>query len=622
MLSDLNPSKEVIKNRMLRYALNYWSLKNVEDLDPMVKLLMEALALELYNLGNETQDTQVRILEKVAGLLAPDFLTAPQPAHAVLQAQPVEPTEVLPKTAGFTAPLKIAARPNQPGDTSLQAWFTPVDAVPLFDAQLAALATAETLFLYDAATNRQPVARAGRGRHTENNNLWLGLRISAKLDNLNGLAFYFDGKNMERQLAQQVYQLLPLAKWFLGEQELLTTAGLAYAPPARENAVNENLFLRYDAMTLMEKDIKQFYEPKFVSLANNKIPLHEAKAAYPPAFASVFSPNDLQLLTEPLLWLKLVFPASLHPYFLNELQVYPNAFPVMNRQLNDLKYRLKGGSNIIPLRTGAFDQFLSVQTLTDDSHTYRPVPHNKAGEEEWGTYSLRRGGVERFDDRNARELIGYLLEMLRSESAAFAAYGYDFIAGTLKEMNQKISLMEQKTRSQMREGADVPNYILVKPFDGKDMMYAEYWTTLAEAANGLRSGTRLQQGKGVRVKPDSLALLSTTAGGKSRLPPEERLAAFRYGVTTRNRIITKEDIRNFCFYELGNRLQQVTVERGFEVAPGSRDAFVRTIIVTLTPLETESLESKEWDLLCEQLEAKLQARSGMSNRYRIRLQKQ
>ena len=41
MISDINPSKEVIKNRMLRYALNYWSLKNVDDLDPMVKLLME-----------------------------------------------------------------------------------------------------------------------------------------------------------------------------------------------------------------------------------------------------------------------------------------------------------------------------------------------------------------------------------------------------------------------------------------------------------------------------------------------------------------------------------------------------------------------------------------------------
>jgi hypothetical protein len=39
MLTEFNNSKEVIKNRMLKHALNYWSIKNVEDLDPMVKLI-------------------------------------------------------------------------------------------------------------------------------------------------------------------------------------------------------------------------------------------------------------------------------------------------------------------------------------------------------------------------------------------------------------------------------------------------------------------------------------------------------------------------------------------------------------------------------------------------------
>jgi hypothetical protein len=75
---------------------------------------------------------------------------------------------------------------------------------------------------------------------------------------------------------------------------------------------------------------------------------------------------------------------------------------------------------------------------------------------------------------------------------AFAAYGYDFIASTLQEMNQKITLMEQKTKGYVNNAAEVPSYIIVKAFEGKDMLYAEYWTTLAEAANNLRAGTRLQ----------------------------------------------------------------------------------------------------------------------------------
>ena len=216
-------------------------------------------------------------------------------------------------------------------------------------------------------------------------------------------------------------------------------------------------------------------------------------------------------------------------------------------------------------------------------------------------------------------MIGYLLELLRNESAAFAAYGYDFIATTLKEMNQKISLMEQKTRGYTANTAEVPDYIIVKPFEDKDMMYAEYWTTAAAIANNLRAGTKLQQAKGMSVKGESISLLTTTIGGKNRLRPEERLNAFRYSMMTRNRIITKEDIRNFCFYELKGRIQMVSVERGFEIAALPREAFRRTIDVLLTPVESDTLDNKEWQVLCEQLQSKLQTRSAVTNYYRVRI---
>jgi hypothetical protein len=623
MVTDINNSKEAIKNRMLRYALNYWNIKNIEDLDPMVKLIMEALSLELYNLNNETKDTQVRILEKVASLLAPDFLTAPNPAHAILHATPVEPTERLENTASFITQYKIATRQNELADTVLDVYFTPVDSVQLVDAQIAYMVTNGNLFSQSAVFNRQLTLRAGRGRHTENNVLWLGLRVNTRIENINGLFFYFDWKNMEPGFAQRTYQLLPLTKWFLETEELTTKTGVPYTPQLNSTDSYENVFLEYDTLSLLEKDIKQYYDPKFMHIKDQKVTsIHELKKPYPSSFKDIFTDNDLQNLKESLLWIKIIFPATLQPDFLNELQVYPNAFPVMNRKVNDLKYRLKGGSNIIPLRTGALDQFLAVKSLSDETHEYKPVPYRKTEEEKTGTYALRKGGIERFDERNARELISYLLEMLRNENAAFAAYGYDFIATTLKEMNQKISLMEQKTKGYIQQGMEVPNYIIVKPFEGKDMMYAEYWTTLAEGANNLRAGTRMQQGKGVKVKQDSIALLTSTIGGKNRLLPEERLNAFRYGIMTRNRIITKDDIRNFCFHELGNRIQKVNIERGFEISANAKEAFRRTINVILIPYESEALESKEWQVLCGQLQSKLQTRSGMSNDYRILLRKE
>src|SRR3954465_10460211 len=120
-------SKEVIKNRMLRHALTYWGIKNTEDLDPAVKLMLEALSLELYNLGNEIKDTQVRVLEKVANLLAPDFLTAPSAAHGILHVSPAEAMETISPSTSFFAQRKISSKQNEVADTTLEIFFTAVD---------------------------------------------------------------------------------------------------------------------------------------------------------------------------------------------------------------------------------------------------------------------------------------------------------------------------------------------------------------------------------------------------------------------------------------------------------------------------------------------------------------
>ena len=617
MLTEYVSSKEVIKSRMIRHALNYWGFKNAEDLDPLVKLIMEALSLELYNLGNEVKDAQVRILEKIAGLLTPDFLTAPNPAHAIMYATPVEPNELLTHATSFIAQKKVSSRQQENGEANLEIYFTPVDAIQLVDAQVTLLATGNNLYTYEGTNKKRLQARFARGRHMESQSVWLALHINEMAD-AERLSFYFDWNSVEPKLAHRIYQLLPLTKWYLNDQELTTAPGLYYSAEQIEASGSEQSFLDYDLLSLVEQDIKQYYHPMFITLDGQDLMAKgNLKQKYPPVFSNYFAESDLQQLTNQLVWIKIEFPVAMQQDMLNEVDVYLNAFPVMNRKVNDLKYRLKGGSNIIPLKTNVQDQFLAIKSLTDDTYQYKPVPYRKTDQEPVGTYTLRHGGVERFDNRNAREWISYLLELLRSESAAFAAYGYDFIATTLKELNQKMALMEQKTKGYIDDASEVPNYIIVKPFEGKDMMYAEYWTTMAEAANGLRTGTRLQQAKGVKVKQESIVLLTTTMGGKNKLRPEERLNAFRYGIMTRNRIITKEDIRNFCFYELGNRIERVTIEKGFELSPNPKEAFKRTIDVILTPLETETLDNKEWQVLCEQLHSKLQTRSGMSNNYRV-----
>jgi len=88
-------SKEEIKSRMLRNAMDFWGTTNVNDIDPLVKLLVEALSTELFNVSNDVKNLENRILNKISRILASDYLTAPLPAHALLKGIPLENTETL-----------------------------------------------------------------------------------------------------------------------------------------------------------------------------------------------------------------------------------------------------------------------------------------------------------------------------------------------------------------------------------------------------------------------------------------------------------------------------------------------------------------------------------------------
>lgn len=622
MFSGVTNSKELIKNRMLKHALNYWNIRNTDELDPVVKLILEALSSELYNLGNDIKDTEVRLLEKLANLLAPEFLTCPNPAHGILHATPNEPEEVLAENTHFLTEKKISSRQDETLDKILEIFFTPVDKVRLFNTRILYTVTGTNLFAYDQNLNKQLAAHTISGRRAENNVLWLGLAIDDKITSLNNIVFYFDWKNTEYELSGLNYQLLGLTSWHVNETSIRTTEGIHYDESDSDDNLRRNLSDDYDLLTLIEKDIKNYYDRKFITVQDNSaIAVSDQKREYPVEFKNIFNEADLQKLNKKLLWIKIGFPAAFQQSSLDEVYVFTNAFPVMDRRLIDTKPRLKGGSNIIPLRTTGVEQFLAVRSLSDERHQYQPTPFRKTESEQTGTYTVRSGGVERFDGRNAKEFINYLLELLRSESAAFSAYGNDFIASTLREVNQRIALMEQKVGTLVNNNGEIPHYIIAKPYEGSERMYAEYWVALAEMANGLRSGTRLQEYNSAKVKPDTLFLLSSTTGGRNRLKPEERVNAFKYGLMTRNRIVTKEDIRNFCYYELGGRASKVVIEKGFEISPHPKQSFQRTIDITVTATPSERLTADGWQALLGQLRTKLQSRSGMSNYYRIFLKR-
>src|SRR5215218_8712564 len=180
MLPTINNTKEQIKGRMLRHALNYWNIKSGEDLDPIVKLMLEALSGELYNLSNEIKDTEVRILEKVSNLLAPDFLTCPNASHALIMAQPVEATETIECTDHFYTTRKVSTKKDDTLDSTIEIYFTPVDNVGLADVKVVSLFTGGNLYFYDDNNNKLQVANTSNKGYSDTKTLWIGLECDKK----------------------------------------------------------------------------------------------------------------------------------------------------------------------------------------------------------------------------------------------------------------------------------------------------------------------------------------------------------------------------------------------------------------------------------------------------------
>jgi hypothetical protein len=604
-------SKASIKSRLTHKAAELWGYgdADLEGFDPLVQLLLEACAVELEKIGQEIGNTQHRIVDRLAGLLNPDVVDAPRPAHAVAQALPREPHTLLPADAQFvyqraSAGRQLAARP---------VFFSPLQPTPLVAGAVRYLATDSAVWQLSGNQQKHLVAQAARPAPTEHRRLWIGLELAPEVTSLADVAFYFDWPNEPRRDTYAAF--LPGEAWRLGEQSLPVALGLpGTAAPGSEGAF---LHQEYDFLQRVEQHVRELYAPQFVRV------LPEAGASvaaylpqpYPPALAQQLTPEELQNLSQPLTWLEVRFSHALPVEALSKVTCAINCFPVLNRRLNKRLYRLQQALNIFPLE--AEEPFLAMREVYSLSNVvYRSTSLTGLHAGETDTYTLRTHGVGRFDARNGREALEELLELLRDESRAFAAAGSDFISSTLRELNQNLARLQERL-NQSAMSKNPPPYLLLRPRDVHDSVYLEYWSSDGEAGNRLPPGARLQVYDGQFI--DEVQLLTTTAGGQERPRPEERVHALRKNLLSRNRIVTLEDIKAACWAELGSQLAAVQVEKGFRTGTTPGAGFVRCIRVLLTPSPDSRLSAPEWQRAATELQVTLAGQSALNLPYEVSL---
>ncbi len=606
-------TKEAIKARMMQHAANLWGVKKTSLLDPFVRLLMEAFSTEVYRVANETQNIEGRVLDKIARMLTPDLLTSPKPAHAIMQANPASSDYVLHPHTRFTVLKKTTQ--NTTGNIrneEIGLSFSPTHSCRLIKGKLAVIANGHQLVSVDDTGFRHPLLRMNEALPW--GHCWIGLKLDKNLHDLDNVSLYFDFSSYES--TSWIYELLPLCKIYYKGQEVSTTHGRMYfdAPPEH---LGEEIFKDYDLLHQLHEEVEQYYAHKYLTLSS--CPLQREQEGYPELLEAHFKSNGLNSkVPQDLVWLEIRFPPNYNYEILGNCNISINTFPVSNRSLHTHIFSYKGLNGILPMRTAPHELFLSVFRVTDSrGRAYHEIPYTHSLQSKTGYYSVRYGGTERFDQRSAHDMVNYLLELTRDEVAAFSSLDQTFIRTSLENLSKQINQIQSKTIQLDKYIKHTPSYLVLEPIDTEENIQVEYWVTQGTEANNLRPGTELICQNNAEIDVKGAVLVSITIGGQPALQSGERMEVFKYAFSSRNRLVTKEDIRNFCRAELGGKMQKLTFHNGIALSDHPKQGYIRTLEVHITPHNIHELSMKEWDHIAATLLLKLKSLSPDNVNYKV-----
>jgi hypothetical protein len=196
---------------------------------------------------------------------------------------------------------------------------------------------------------------------------------------------------------------------------------------------------------------------------------------------------------------------------------------------------------------------------------------------------MRNGGIGRFDERDAVSMIDYLLQLLRDERAAFSVLDNDFVSNEIKQLQQVMNKLEQKLFSRQLHKGSCP-YLVVHHNEKlpRQSLFIKYCSTNGQEANNIKAGKRLHPYNGSSILSNSVFLASPSRGGRDKLSATESVMAYKSALLTKDRLVTAEDIKSFCYYQMGESLKNISIQKSMMISPDEQQGYIKTLDVILT----------------------------------------
>lgn len=604
-------TKEEIRNRMLRKAATLWGVPANEiemSFDPIVSLLITACAAEIEKISGEIDESQTRITEKIIQLMTPEYIFGARPAHSILYTEPIDP--VLNIKSEYLFSFKKKRSYKNVSENFKDIYFSPAQEFNLVNANIKYIATGNLISEINKSKQLQTVFKSDKRSSLLHSTLYLGIVSNEVELSFKDVSFYFEQQDVK--LGSVFYHHLKNAQWYINDKKIKTNHGFFNSEKTNQIKLN-SIFNKTSNKTHNIQDlVRNNYSRHYVTI---KEPLKGAshKESSFEELNKIIDENKIKL-EDNVRWVKIVFPRVVSNNMLESVYCSLNAVPVINRKINSFTYQMKEFIDIIPIKTE--DLFLDLKSITNtNGKTYKSESKDDSSSEK-GTFTIRTDNIGKLDHRKAKEYVTHLLELLKDESASFSFFNNDFLFKNLKTLNQLISLLENKV-SEITNEITETNYITLKPFKKKETLLIDYWTTNGDEGNNIKSGSLLKVYNGVGIKQKSSMLLATSNGGKSDLTMNERLNAYRRSLLSRDRIVSKEDVKALCYEMYNDKITEVNVSKGYTTDIALNKGLLQCVNIELVPNKKIKTEQSEWDVINNNLLLYLEKHSVSVFPYKI-----
>ncbi len=583
----MNESKAQIKNRMVKNAASLWGVPPNEiemSFDPIVSLLLSACASEIEKVSDKINESQIRVTEKIIQLMTPDTIFGPRPAHGIMQTCPVEDSVSINQDFLFSFKKRDTEKAIE---KFRDVFFSPIQDFKVVNANIQYVAFGNTISEITKFKERDVLLKTADD-FINKSVLYIG--INSKMDTLDlqNTSVYFELQGFES--SQLFFHHLKNAKWYAEDKEIKTSTGFFDTKSDEATIIDSVLNDGSVKIANVVDQVKNNYKRHYITLTES----FRSEKKNPTELEDVIQQNKTKIDPNTS-WIKIVFSSVIDQSILENIYCSLNAFPVINRKLEEFSHQLNEYINIVPIVTSSL--FLDIKSISNlNNQKYKLLNKNITNTDK-GVYSIKTDSVSRVDSRKAKEYLTYLIDLLKSESASFAYLNNTFLQVNLIKLNQIISLLENKITSATSQDEMETQYVSIIPYSTLETLSIEYWSTDGSFANNIKYGSSLKNYRTTGLDQKSSFLLSSTFNGRDSLNMDERLQAYRRTLLSRNKIVTKEDLKLTCLEFFGNNIKDVEIKNGYTVDNSLNKGLINCIEIVLTVSDTKNVDDFEWDFI-------------------------